>query len=100
MVSVQTEISRNTPRCKDVLYIKNVSNGYVFKTPKRGLNGSRHRAAIGAVSALGLDFGAVDLIVDANGKEYVLEVNTAPALSPMRVEKYVQALRPMLEARA
>lgn len=81
-------------------HIKNVPNGYVFKTPRRGLHGSRHTAAIEAVRSLGLDFGAVDLIVDNEGREYVLEVNTAPACSPKRVQAYVEALRPLLEARA
>lgn len=80
-------------------YLKNVAHGYVFKTPEKDLNQSRKDAAIKAVEALGLDFGAVDMIVDAEGKEYVLEVNTAPSLSPMRVEAYLNALRPMLAAR-
>lgn len=81
-------------------YLKNTAHGYVFKTPERGLNTSRKEAAVQAVSALGLDFGAVDLIIDAEGKEYVLEVNTAPSLSPMRVDQYLNALRPLLAARA
>ena len=38
------------------------------------------KVAIDAVKALGLDFGAVDLIVQAD-KAIVLEVNTAPGLS-------------------
>lgn len=99
VVSVQRKYLEY-PERKRSDFIKNVPNGYVFKTPQRTLNGSRHQAAIGAVECLGLDFGAVDLIVDGEGREYVLEVNTAPACSPLRVEKYVQALRPLLEARA
>lgn len=77
-------------------YIKNLSHGYVFKTPEKDLNKSRKEAAIAAVKILGLDFGAVDLVVGLDNKEYILEVNTAPALSPMRVEKYVTALRPLI----
>lgn len=42
--------------------------------------------AIDAVSALGLDFGAVDLIMDTRKWVHVLEVNTAPGIE-------VQALR-------
>jgi D-alanine-D-alanine ligase-like ATP-grasp enzyme len=43
-----------------------------------------------------LDFGAVDLVVDRDNKEYVLEVNTAPALSPLRLQHYAEALRKVL----
>lgn len=34
-----------------------------------------------AVEALGLDFGGVDVIVNANGTPYILEVNTSPTLN-------------------
>ncbi|HEY6020337.1 MAG TPA: hypothetical protein VIY48_10650, partial [Candidatus Paceibacterota bacterium] len=74
-------------------YIKNHANGYVFKTPQRPLRPSRLDAAVQAVSALGLDFGAVDLIVDPEGVEYVLEVNTAPACSPLTLSAYAEALK-------
>lgn len=49
------------------------------------------RASKKAVAALGLDFGAVDVLADAEG-DYppfvVSEVNTSPALSPLAVKKY------------
>jgi predicted ATP-grasp superfamily ATP-dependent carboligase len=77
-------------------YIKNHQHGYVFQTPQKELNKSRQEAAIAAVEALGLDFGAVDLVVDRDNKEYVLEVNTAPALSPLRLQHYTEALRKVL----
>ena len=98
VVSVQRKYCER-PHLKGDGYLKNVAHGYVFKTPERDLNQSRKDAAIKAVQSLGLDFGAVDMIVDAEGKEYVLEVNTAPSLSPMRVDQYLAALRPMLQAR-
>lgn len=98
VVSVQRKYLEH-PHLQGDGHIKNHGHGYAFKTPERELNNSRKEAAIAAVEALGLDFGAVDMIVDADGKEYVLEVNTAPALSPMRVEQYLQALRPLLRAR-
>lgn len=98
VVSVQRKYLEN-PAIDNGGYIKNHSHGYVFKTPERELNNTRKEAAIAAVSALGLDFGAVDLIIDAEGKEYVLEVNTAPSLSPLRVEQYLEALRPLLQER-
>jgi hypothetical protein len=45
-----------------------------------------------AVSALGLDFGAVD-IAYCEGLPYVLEVNTAPGLHGTTLVKYVNAFR-------
>lgn len=38
-------------------------------------------AARAAIKALGLDFGAADILVDASGKVYVTEVNTAPSIT-------------------
>lgn len=43
--------------------------------------------AIKAFNMSGLDFGGVDVMVDADGKAYVLEINSAPSLtSPYRQE--------------
>lgn len=45
------------------------------------------RVAIEAFKMSGLDFGGVDVMVDAEGKAYVLEINSAPSLtSPYRQE--------------
>jgi hypothetical protein len=39
-----------------------------------------------------LDFGAVDVMVDANGRPYVLEINSAPSqTSPYRQECMAKA---------
>lgn len=76
-------------------YIKNYAHGYRFRTPPQELKPDRHDAAIAAVNALGLDFGAVDLLVGEDGRAYVLEVNTAPALAPLTARKYIQAIKDM-----
>lgn len=48
--------------------------------------------AVATVAALGLDFGAVDIIYNAKRNEnYVLEVNTAPGLTGTTVTKYADA---------
>ncbi len=45
------------------------------------------RVAIEAFELSGLDFGGVDVMVDVEGKAYVLEINSAPSLtSPYRQE--------------
>ena len=52
---------------------------------------------IDAVSALGLDFGAVDIIEDADGKLYVLEVNTAPGLEGQTLTLMAEALKELID---
>lgn len=51
--------------------------------------------AISAVEAVGYDFGAVDIIISQDGTPYVLEVNSAPALSA-RLGIYADAFANML----
>lgn len=48
------------------------------------------RAAKAAVKALGLDFGAVDVIVDKEGKVYCLEVNSSPGLGGTLPQLYAK----------
>lgn len=50
------------------------------------------RKAKQAISLLGLDFGAVDIMADAPSpfpRFVISEVNTAPSLSPLAISKYV-----------
>lgn len=50
------------------------------------------RVSVEAFSHSGLDFGAVDVMVDAEGKVYVLEINSAPSqTSPYRQECFAKA---------
>lgn len=70
-------------------YIKNHGQGFRFRTPEYNLNQDRLDAAVRAVEALGLDFGAVDLLKGEDGQTYVLEVNTAPACSPLTARAYI-----------
>ena len=88
------------PELRRSEHVKNHANGYVFKTPQRRLNKSRLDAAVRAVEALGLDFGAVDLVVDHDGVEYVLEVNTAPACSPKTLQAYAFQLAELIKERS
>jgi hypothetical protein len=48
------------------------------------------------VKALGLCFGAVDCVLDANGKAWVLEVNTGPGLEGTTFDAYVAAFKKLL----
>jgi ATP-grasp domain len=73
-------------------YISSINCGWVFsRTDVRDISEVR-AIAIKAVNALGLDFGAVDIVFE-NGLPSVLEVNTAPGLSGTTLVKYANAFR-------
>jgi glutathione synthase/RimK-type ligase-like ATP-grasp enzyme len=75
-------------------YIRNHANGYVFCRGDIEEPYDLRGVATSAVNALGLDFGAVDVIwSEAQDKCYVLEVNTACGLEGSTVHKYVQAIK-------
>lgn len=58
--------------------IRNLDGGWIFTVNNVEPSRQTQKAAIAAVAALGLDFGAVDIIEVNRGKvPYVLEVNTA-----------------------
>lgn len=46
-----------------------------------------------ALKAIGLDFGAVDLLISTNEKPYVLEVNSSPRLNSIGLEIYAEAIK-------
>lgn len=77
-------------------WVRNYGTGHRFRAPSRRLHNARLDSAVGAVEALGLDFGAVDLIVADSGAHYVLEVNTSPSCSPRTGAAYVSAFAQML----
>ncbi|MDE2098607.1 MAG: hypothetical protein KGL39_15240 [Patescibacteria group bacterium] len=77
-------------------WVRNYATGHRFRAPRRRLHMTRLEAAVAAVEALGLDFGAVDLIVSDSGAHYVLEVNTSPSCSPRTGAAYVSSFARML----
>ena len=56
------------------------------------MNQRAQQICIDAVGALGLDFGAVDIVTDQQGNYFVLEVNTAPGLVGTTLEVYTNAI--------
>ena len=73
--------------------VRSHDNGFIFARNGIEPDGYRDKLAVAAVSALGLHFGAVDIIQDKAGAYYVLEINTAPGLEGQTVERYAQAFR-------
>lgn len=75
---------------KYVPWMRNADGGHVFKSPitltKTPM--AAKLAAVEAVDCLGLDFGAVDLLISDDNKVFVLEVNAAPSLIENGVERY------------
>jgi glutathione synthase/RimK-type ligase-like ATP-grasp enzyme len=79
----------------DQRLIRNHANGWVFAVNNvvfRDANQKQEceHESIRAIASLGLDFGAVDVVVARKtGKPHVLEVNTAPGIeSPTILEAY------------
>ena len=82
-------------------FVRNHSTGYRFRAPSRELNSSRRETAVRAVQACGLDFGAVDMLLfGSDREEMVLEVNSAPACSPLTLGEYARALRDLCQPRS
>lgn len=75
--------------------IRNHGNGFIFAHKGVDVPEEAKQAAITAVAFLGLDFGAVDIILGTDGEWYVLEVNCAPGIEPgsTTLEKYVEQFK-------
>lgn len=79
--------------------IRNLDNGWVFCHEDVTLPEDAEAEAKKAVIALGLDFGAVDLIWnEKENKSFILEVNTAPGLEGQTLEKYASAIKGLVNA--
>jgi glutathione synthase/RimK-type ligase-like ATP-grasp enzyme len=74
--------------------IRNHQNGFIYAHQDVVVSEIARGEAVAAVAALGLDFGAVDMIYNKKqDKYYVLEVNTAPGLQGETLDRYVQKFK-------
>ena len=71
--------------------IRNHGNGFIFAHQGVDVALGGVNAAVAAVQALGLDFGAVDLIRTKDNQFYVLEVNTACGMEGETLNRYKEA---------
>lgn len=77
--------------------VRNHDNGFIFMREGVEIVPEAEAEAIKAVEALGLDFGAVDIIWnEKQNKFYVLEVNSAPGLTGTTLENYTEAFKEVL----
>lgn len=74
-------------------YIRSYEQGWVFVRDGVTIDEQTNLAAINAVNSLGLDFGAVDIVLNRNNEPVVLEVNTAPGLQGTTLEAYKNAIK-------
>lgn len=96
IVLIQQKRKENdAEQTEDQKLIRNYENGWIFAANNVEFISDEQKenckkAAVASVRSLGLDFGAVDLVVGLrDGLPYVLEVNTAPGLqSPTLLEGY------------
>ena len=74
--------------------VRNLANGWIYaKDNIVPLKEKATSLAIQSIEALGLDFGAVDLIYNEKyDTYYVLEINTAPGLTGTTLNNYTEAL--------
>lgn len=93
-VAIDTQRKIKDPDREVVTWkVRSHANGFIFARNNIDHDPARDELAVAACNALGLDFGAVDIIQDKKGNYYVLEVNTAPGLEGQTVERYAQELR-------
>lgn len=80
---------------------RNLETGWVMNDSKNWENlcPKLPEIACKAVNCLGLDFGAVDILLSEDKKPYILEVNTAPGLIERRAILYANAIKTHIQSR-
>lgn len=89
-IAVQRKARRTETPDEEVNWkVRNLAGGFIFQRNNIDVPDKVIEAAHRALAATSLDFGAVDVIWNANKeKAYVLEINTAPGLEGSTVEDY------------
>lgn len=88
--------SRDVPDEQVNWQVRNHDNGFIFATEGFEVEDALTNLAISAVEAMGLDFGAVDVIYHRDYGYKVLEVNTAAGLAGTTLDVYVEAFKNIL----
>lgn len=77
--------------------IRSHARGWVFARGGVEISEEVKQVAIDGVSALGLDFGAVDIAITPQGIAKIYEINTAPGLEGTTLENYINAFTDYIE---
>lgn len=98
VIDVQRKARNKEVADEDVNWkVRNHDNGFIFMREGVEIVPEAEAEAIKAVEALGLDFGAVDIIWnEKQNKYYVLECNSAPGLTGTTLEKYTKVFKEMI----
>ncbi len=93
---VRKAFRQDVPESQRNYDVRNHAAGSVFIRSGRSLSSLQmdpvaQAMAVNACRALGLDFGAVDMMTDQEGNFYILEVNTAPGLEATTLARYTDA---------
>lgn len=75
-------------------FVRNYESGWVFCRDDISLPDKVEKLAIASVAALGLDFGALDVLYKERSNEaFVLEVNTSPGIEGTTLNKYIEVFK-------
>lgn len=74
------------------LLIRNLENGWIYARDGVVISDAIKEICIKSCNLLQLDFGAVDIAVNADGACVVFEVNTAPGLERTTLRSYANAI--------
>lgn len=98
VIDVQRKARRSDVPDEDVNWqVRNHQNGFCYMRENVNPDSDVIQQALNAILALGLHFGAVDVIWNAHQrKAYVLEVNTACGLEGTTLERYTTAFQELL----
>lgn len=76
--------------------VRNLAGGFVYIRNGVELPVTARKVALEAMSAIGLDFGAVDVLTSSQGISVAIEINTAPGLMGQTLTSYTEAFKRLL----
>lgn len=100
VVDQQQKRKRSTPEGQETAevdpHVWNHSTGRIYCRNNVAVTEEVKAIAVKAVKSLGLDFGAVDMVLDKEGGWWVLEVNTAAGLEGVTAETYIYNIKQLI----